>query len=62
MHVFVASCVASQTIFGKMSGRVHNGKVAEVKPLIDSFLFAASVPPRLGLAWSAVCKEVLESA
>ena len=43
MHVFVASCVVVQTIFGKMSGRARNGKVAEVKPLVDSLLITASV-------------------
>ena len=41
-----------------------------MKPLIDSLLNTASVsgakkwtlPPKLGLAWGAICKEVLESA
>ena len=40
MHV-VASCVAIQAISTKMSG-TRKGKVAEVKPLIDSFLISAS--------------------
>ena len=56
--------------FSKMSGTARNGKVAEVKPLIDSLLNTASVNgaikwtlhPKLGLAWSAICKEFLESA
>ena len=43
MHVFVASCVAILTIFSKMSDTARNGKVAEVKPLIDSLLNIASV-------------------